>query len=875
MSRALSLPLATAVPALVMLFIVEGVSVDERIGLTVATALAGLAAAAAVPRVVAAWTTPLWLAAAVGIAMQIRLGAVSPSGAMTMMILAGAAFACAALVSRAISSGPLLPSPFMLAVCAAALLLLRQLPAIAPGGDIESGRLPVPGLGSVQIGEFTRIGLIIIVAFAVDALRRTNGRQRLAAVAALVLVVAQVALLLAVDGGPALLLLIGGVAASVWTVDSEDGRGVRFVTRAPRRVVVVVLATIVVALGLSFFFTNSTLSGYVVDRAIDRIHSLDAPDPQLERARAAVAEGGIIGSGMGSSPLAGLVPEGRSDHAIAVLSADLGVFVVGAMIVAVLRANLTAVSHLAGGEKPGSRAGAALLFVSSVQLTWAALGSFAIAPVTGVSAPWLAATGSALLSTAVGAGIAFGLARAGLPRTTFQADGIRILIAVVVIASVMVAFGSWSRDSLAGSRDRGDILTRDGVVLATGGGATAEYPEGDRRYPLGAETAAVTGRSFALFGSGLSGLESSAIGELTCGGQTPWWSFAEALIHPVPCVPADVVSTIDSHWQAAAAQALSGSTGAAAILDSTTGEVLALVDSTLGDPATWDYGDLPESLATIDAVAPGSVVKPLIAAVAAEQGVDAEDAPREEVEVPGGSVFNSGGARCDDTSLEGAIEQSCNTVFAELALRLGEERLAAGLREHFGADAPSAFDGGVATGLTTGLDGADRAQLARTGIGQESMRATPLGVASAYSALVSSAQGRTPPSTHLVAAVCADGPQVPSTAPMDVVPVAPEAAERALAGMGRAIHGDHGTMRDLADIGRERGMDVAGKSGTAEVPTEVSSSGYVFWATVVVDSRYVITVQVRDAFGVNPATTAAGQILQQMEGDPPSPRCDG
>jgi len=366
-SRALSLPLATAVPALVMVFIVEGVSADERIGLTAATALAGLAAAAAVPGVVAAWTTPLWVAAAVGIAMQIRLGAVSPSGATTMMILAGAAFAGAALVSRVISSRALLPSPFMLAVCAAALLLLRQLPAIAPGGDIENGRLPVPGLGSVQIGEFTRIGLIIIVAFAVDAWRRTNGRRRLAAVVALVLVVAQITLLLAVDGGPALLLLIGGVAASVWTVGSEEGRGLRFVRRAPRRVVVVVvLATIIVALGLSFFFTNSTLSGYVVDRAIDRVHSLDAPDPQLERARAAVAEGGIIGSGMGSSPLAGLVPEGRSDHAIAVLSADLGVFVVGALIVAVLRANLTAVSHLAGGEKPGSRAGAALLLVSSV-----------------------------------------------------------------------------------------------------------------------------------------------------------------------------------------------------------------------------------------------------------------------------------------------------------------------------------------------------------------------------------------------------------------------------------------------------------------------------------------------------------------------------
>lgn len=238
--------------------------------------------------------------------------------------------------------------------------------------------------------------------------------------------------------------------------------------------------------------------------------------------------------------------------------------------------------------------------------------------------------------------------------------------------------------------------------------------------------------------------------------------------------PAQILTTLDWRIQRLVEEVLDQQRrpdglpfrGAAVVMEAGSGEVLAMASR-----PHFRYGDLNAQLGglksqrevgasrsnllnrAVTAYPPGSVIKPLIAAIALEQE---RVAPAERFDCPGhytvgGHRFGDAGAKAHGSvSLTEALAVSCNVTF----LRIGHERLGLdGLQEAArrfglgrvtnlagrGRDLPEEQPGRIPAGAAEGA-----LQIA---IGQGQMLVTPLQVARAYAAI---ANGGVLPPVRLV-----------------------------------------------------------------------------------------------------------------------------
>ncbi|MGV9303376.1 penicillin-binding transpeptidase domain-containing protein [Nonomuraea sp. NPDC003727] len=248
--------------------------------------------------------------------------------------------------------------------------------------------------------------------------------------------------------------------------------------------------------------------------------------------------------------------------------------------------------------------------------------------------------------------------------------------------------------------------------------------------------------------------------------------------------------TLSRPVQAAAARALDGVPEQAAIIavKASTGEILAVADR-------LDAAGAFERL-----FPPGSTFKVVTAAGLLKAGMTASS----PISCPPShaGIVNSGDQTA--TTLAGAFAVSCNTTFVQQALdRLGAARLEQAARDW-------GFDG---RNLATGVGGrcgrlepgADRSVLALNSIGQGTVEASPLCMA-ALAAAVDSGTWRTP---RLVTAKAARS--------LDETPPAEVTLDQ------RIVQDLRSMMRQVVSEGtaKDAGLaaDVAGKTGTAEVPS--------------------------------------------------------
>ena len=172
---------------------------------------------------------------------------------------------------------------------------------------------------------------------------------------------------------------------------------------------------------------------------------------------------------------------------------------------------------------------------------------------------------------------------------------------------------------------RGAIVDRQGEPMAETVG-----PQGDfrRAYPLGARAAAAIGYNSARFAQ--AGLERSRDaylrGEEGHAVLTTWW---QHLTQGTPPRGLGVRLTLDAALQAAVAEALSPYRGAAVVLGSSTGDILAMASSPSFDPNTLDaqWSDLTAradapllNRVTQGRYQPGMLLAPLLLSVGVEEG---------------------------------------------------------------------------------------------------------------------------------------------------------------------------------------------------------------------------------------------------------------
>lgn len=297
--------------------------------------------------------------------------------------------------------------------------------------------------------------------------------------------------------------------------------------------------------------------------------------------------------------------------------------------------------------------------------------------------------------------------------------------------------------------------------------------------------------------------------------------------------------TLDPAAQQAAMDGLNGVTGAVVALDPKTGEILALASTPSYDPNQLSSHDTDAMRAYADSItpvegsgdpdprfnqaisgryAPGSVFKLVIAAAALSSGDYTPDTaiPAPDLyTLPNSSnqLENYNGESCNggaDQPLIEALTISCNTAFAELGVKLGEDKVR-DMAEAFGIDGEG-FDMPLPVVGSTIGDIVDDAALAQSSIGQRDVALTAMQAAMISAAIANKGSLMKP---YLVDSVQApDLTVIDQTDPEEMSqPVSADVAGELTDMMTSVVA--NGTGRKA----RIDGVQVAGKTGTAEVGT--------------------------------------------------------
>jgi len=774
-------------------------------------------------------------------------------------------------------------------------------------GNTASGQIKV-GV-SVQAGSFALPLAVVSLALLVWWLRPEPGRtllgtlkdrvstEKLQALLAVVLLLAYVYSLRS-DMGHLALFAIAALVVPFGVIGVKP-------LRLPWKIVLGLVAVAGLAYAISDFqqFATQPLTGEQAEAAAadpcapDRVQGgrieqwaySGLISCQLHRGIQAASAAGLLGRGLGWNPLVQHVPVNSSDLIIDSILGDWGVLGTGILLVVLLVAFGRLLARIPTGN-PIAAAAVGLNVMLAASLIWSALYATSIAPFSGISAAFIVLDGAAVTSSALIAGMGEGLG-AGPRHPTYAAH--LATAGAIIVAIGLVAWCGITPTTLIGQVEprlapKGKILARDGQVLAegTGIGGTGFV----REYPQGDAYASAVGR--LLSDGSAYGLESTEGPLLACGGDPGWVASGLAKIRPPDCVPTDIISSLDPAWMTAVEKGLKGQRGGAYVIDAQTGEILVEYSTDMDgyyDAPTGQDVTAYESWADQKAAGPGSTMKMFTAAAALDFGVSFANRPLTKF-TPGGELIqNAGEATGSASDLDTAMAESINTVFAAVAVDMMDGTPEANyldyLKEHFGFDS--------AYGMTTGLrvdcgagqcwpvygdaDGtqlATEAMIARTGIGLEGVRATPRGVANAVASLVQSAAGERLPLPHLDTGYCTNGAYMPlDQGYSSLKPVDAKTAKRVLKAMDAVV--TRGTMESLKAEAKRLKLDVVGKSGTATgQPKSLSSTGNVRWATVVVDSRYVATVEVTDApdRGANMAIAAFQKgLLKAMSQAPADP----
>jgi peptidoglycan glycosyltransferase len=467
---------------------------------------------------------------------------------------------------------------------------------------------------------------------------------------------------------------------------------------------------------------------------------------------------------------------------------------------------------------------------------------------------------------------------------------------VLVLFALLVAFTSrWTvfeanalRDNPLNQRmlletlkiPRGAIRAADGQVLARSRPVgTGELQTYTRVYPPAANPFAhVLGYSFAR--TGQAGLEGARNDELTGKSDEVQTVFDQ--LTGKQRVGNDLFTTLDPKAQQAALSGLAGRKGAVVALDPRTGAVKAMASfpgyapealRSVGKKRALDADATGSPLfnrATQSAYAPGSTFKVVTAVSALDSGrytpgsmVDGKS-PRKISGVPLSNFNNEQFGLIDLTT---ALTHSVNTVWAQVAVAVGKARLARtmealGFNREPPLDYPSSQmrpsgeyrNGRLLSPLSRFVD------LGRMGIGQDKLQVTPMQMALVAAAVANGGKLMEPHITNRV--VDRDGRTV-KTIGSHVMSQAmkPSTAHAVGQMMSSVVREGTGTAAAL------QGIDVAGKTGTAEVGScpggnQVSFIGFA----PVVNPRAAVAVTVECAQGQGGTVAApiAKQVLESL-----------
>ena len=428
-------------------------------------------------------------------------------------------------------------------------------------------------------------------------------------------------------------------------------------------------------------------------------------------------------------------------------------------------------------------------------------------------------------------------------------------------------------------QNRGSILV-DGVPIAESVPSNDQFNY-QRVYNDPELYSALTG--FFSLSQGSYQLELAMNDELTGNSDQQFYDRLVQLFSGAQAEGASVELTIDPQLQRLAYDLIpDGQKGSIVMMDPKTGDILAMVskpsyDTNLlaGHDTEIANANMEELLtvpglspylnpATQSLLAPGSTFKLVDAAAALETGkfnADSVIPNPSALPLPGTTISlpnytNGSCASRSEANIEFALEQSCNTVFAQIAWDVGQDALAEQARK-FGFGEPLSIPTPVTASNFPETE--DQAELALSSIGQGSVTATPLQVAMISAAIANNGVQMTP---NLIKSVRAPDLSVIEEPEPTVLneSISPGTAAQLTDWMVSVV--DNGT----ASAARIPGVRVAGKTGTAEVQDRGDNAWFTGFAPAD-DPEVVISIVMENvdlATGSQLTTPSAQKLLEAV-----------
>jgi peptidoglycan glycosyltransferase len=467
----------------------------------------------------------------------------------------------------------------------------------------------------------------------------------------------------------------------------------------------------------------------------------------------------------------------------------------------------------------------------------------------------------------------------------------RLFVVVVVLFAVLVGFTSrWTVFSANALRDnprnhrelieeqqihRGLIRAGDGTVLAR----SLEQPDKGyvRTYPQGRLFSHAVGYSFVR--QGRAGLERFYDDDLI-GRKNELGSLLDRL-SGTQQEGDDLLTSLNPAAQRVAVQQLGGRKGAVVALDPHTGAIKVMASVPGYDPngvkdqhafnALNRDSDAPLLNRNTQAgYPPGSTFKVVSTIAALDSGrytPDSRISGRNGKKISGVPLNNDGGESFGDITLTDALTHSVNTVFGEVGEKVGKATMKKYM-DRLGFGAPVEVDlprderaasgerrnGRIIPATSRFVD------VGRMAIGQDKLTVTPLQMAMVASAVANGGKLMKP---HLADRVVdRDGRTVRRIAPEELSQVmSPTTASQVGEMMAQVVREGTGTAAAL------QGIDVAGKTGTAEVDRSCGPNQLWFIAYAPVQNPRVaiaVTVECGTGFGGTVAAPIAKAVMQEL-----------
>jgi peptidoglycan glycosyltransferase len=467
----------------------------------------------------------------------------------------------------------------------------------------------------------------------------------------------------------------------------------------------------------------------------------------------------------------------------------------------------------------------------------------------------------------------------------------RLFACIMVLFGLLVVSTSWNavfgaeglRDNPKNRRQlleqqkvhRGVIRAGDGTLLAR----SIKQPDDTyvRTYPTANIFPQMIGYSFVRQGD--AGLERYYDDDLA-GRTNVIDSFLDRL-QGSQREGDDLLTSLDENAQRVALQQLNGRKGAVAALDPRTGAVKVMASvpgydpNTVRDPAAFARlnrdTDAPLLNRTTQAgYPPGSTFKVVTSIAAIDSGrytPNSRISGRNGKVISGVPLNNDGGENFCYSTLNDELTHSVNTVFGEVGEKLGKAKMKTYM-DRLGFGRPVQVDLPLDERASSGERRSGRilnpesrfVDVGRMAIGQDKLTVTPLQMAMVAAAV---ANGGTLMKPHIGDRIVdRDGRTVRRIEPQVMSHVmSPQTADEVGAMMSQVVREGTGTAAAL------QGIDVAGKTGTAEVDRSCGPNQLWFIAFAPARNPRVAvaaTVECGTGFGGTVAAPIAKAVMQEL-----------